>query len=209
MKISPSILSSDFINLEKTLEMLKEADEIHIDVMDGSFVPNISYGFPIVKALRKHTDMFLDTHLMIINPEKYVESFAEISDSVCFHYEATIHHDSLLRKIKDKGTQAGIALNPSTPVNLLKPILHLLDRVLIMSVNPGFGGQCFIEYSLKKVRELNEMRGNLKFNIEVDGGVNTENALLLKNAGADIVVSGSDIFANPSPEKKVKEYKEI
>lgn len=211
MKISPSLLSADFLNLDRDLNMLEDsmADEIHLDIMDGVYVPNISYGFPVIEAISKRTEMFLDCHLMIVNPENYIERFTKYVDSITIHYEATVHHDSILRNIKDLGAMAGVSLNPSTPVEVLRPLLKLVDRVLIMSVNPGFGGQKFIDYAVDKVRFINEMRGDLSFEIEVDGGVNINNAPLLLEAGADILVSGSDIFSNKNPKERIREYKEL
>jgi ribulose-phosphate 3-epimerase len=198
--VSPSILSANFANLQADVEMLNSstAEWIHIDVMDGVFVPNISFGFPILKAVRKHSKKFCDVHLMIVQPEKYITQFREAgADLITVHYEGNYHLDSLIHKIKSTGAQAGIALNPSTPVAFLKEIIHLLDLVLIMSVNPGFGGQKFIPYTTQKVAEaknlINEKNSQAK--IEVDGGVTLENAPQLIAAGADVLVAGNTVFS--------------
>ena len=211
MKIYPSLLSADFLHLERELIFLEEsgADAIHLDIMDGSFVPNISYGFPLISTIRKKTKMFLDAHLMIVNPEKYCEAFAKLCDGVTFHYEATIHHDSLIRSIKESGAMAGIAINPSTSAELLEPILPIADLVLVMSVNPGFGGQKFIDYTLEKIRKLASLKEKNSFQIEVDGGVTIDNAAMLLEAGADILVSGSDIFFADNPKERISEYKRL
>lgn len=199
--IAPSILSADFAALGEDIKMItaEGADWIHVDVMDGSFVPNISIGLPVVKAIRPYSDLPFDVHLMIVNPEKYFADFAKAgADLISFHWEATSHADRAVAMIKELGLRAGITLNPATPVWLLQDILPRLDYVLLMSVNPGFGGQSFIDYTMNKVRGLRRMAktSNPNLIIQVDGGVDATNIRALADAGADCFVAGSAVFKN-------------
>ncbi|MFT4222156.1 ribulose-phosphate 3-epimerase [Dysgonomonas sp.] len=213
-KIAPSLLSADFLNLQKDVEMVNnsEADWFHCDVMDGSFVPNISFGFPIIKQISKIAQKPLDVHLMIVNPDKYI---AQVKDAGAYmmnvHYEACIHLHRTVAAIHDAGMKAGVTLNPHTPVSLLEDILQDVDMVLLMSVNPGFGGQKFIEHSLYKVSKLKEMilKRNLNTLIEVDGGVNLDTGKQLIAAGADVLVAGNAIFADPNPTEMIHKLKSI
>lgn len=207
--IAPSILSADFLNLGKDIEMLNnsQAEWIHIDIMDGVFVPNISYGIPIVKAVRKATKKLLDVHLMIVQPERYFEAFRDAgADSITFHYEASIHLHRSVALIHELGMKAGVVLNPHTPVNVLSEILPELDMVLIMSVNPGFGGQKFIENTYQKVITLKQMiqSSGKDILIEVDGGVDLSNAGKLIRAGVDILVAGNTVFSSTDPKDTIE-----
>ncbi|SEI62978.1 ribulose-phosphate 3-epimerase [Dyadobacter koreensis] len=202
--VAPSILAADFANLQRDVEMLNtsEADYIHVDIMDGVFVPNISFGFPVAQAIKRYSTKPLDFHLMIEKPERYLENFRDAgADILTVHYEACPHLHRTIQLIKELGMQAGVALNPHTPVELLSEILSDLSLVLIMSVNPGFGGQKFIENSYRKIYKLNYMREELgaDFKIEVDGGVNNTNARSLVENGADILVAGSFVFNSSDP----------
>ena len=207
VNLAPSILSADFCNLGAQVKTVEETNTefLHIDIMDGSFVPNISFGFPVIKALRKNSKMIFDVHLMIENPSKYIDEFVNCgADIITFHYEAERHIDRTVNYIKNKGCKVGIALNPATPVSVLKNILPSFDMVLIMSVNPGFGGQSFIEYSIDKIQEVKNLAKKLnKQNllIEVDGGVDTHNIKSIVEAGANVLVAGSAVFR----ENKIKE----
>ena len=199
MIIAPSILAADFGNLARDIQMVNasEAEWIHLDIMDGVFVPNISYGFPVVSAIAKEAKKVLDAHLMIVDPDRYVENFAKLGvEYLSVHYEACTHLHRSLQNIRNLGMKAGVALNPHTPVHLLEDILEECDYVLLMSVNPGFGGQKFIENCVKKVSVLKEMilKRGLSTLIEVDGGVNRHNAPILAAAGADALVAGSSVF---------------
>ena len=206
--ISPSMLSADFGNLERDTKMIDRsaAQWVHIDVMDGVFVPNISFGFPVMKPIRKATDKVLDVHLMIVEPEKYVKRLVEAgADYVTFHYEATEKIDFCIDEIHSAGAKAGISIKPATPASVLKDILAKVELVLVMSVEPGFGGQSFMPDSLDKVRELKALREELglDFIIEIDGGISAKNAAGVFEAGCDAVVAGSAVFGAPDPEAEI------
>lgn len=209
-KILPSILSADFANLERDVRELEQIgiDMFHIDVMDGNFVPNISFGFPIIEAIRSKTDKIFDCHLMIARPEEYVERFCNAGcDMVSFHIEATNHADRVIQIIKNSGKKAGIVLNPQTPIESVKYLLSKLDYVLIMTVNPGFGGQKFIPEMLEKIEELAKIREEkgYSFLIQVDGGVNVETSKLCRDKGADLLVCGSFLFGAEDKENTLGE----
>lgn len=213
-KIAPSILSADFLNLERDIEMINEsdADWIHCDVMDGTFVPNISFGFPVIKQISKVAKKPLDVHLMIVHPEKYIQEVKEAGAYLMnVHYEACVHLHRTVSAIHDAGMKAGVTLNPHSPVALLEDILQDVDMVLLMSVNPGFGGQKFIEHSVKKVMQLKEMilKRNLNTLIEVDGGINMETGKQLVEAGADVLVAGNAVFADINPKVMIHRLKSI
>ena len=206
--ISPSMLSADFGNLERDTKMIDRsaAEWVHIDVMDGVFVPNISFGFPVMKPIRKATSKVLDVHLMIVEPEKYVKRFAEAgADYVTFHYEATNDIAGCIALIREAGVKVGISIKPATPASVLREWLPQLDLVLVMSVEPGFGGQSFMPDSIGKVEELDAMKREMRLDtiIEVDGGISSKNAALLFNAGAEAVVAGSAVFGAPDPEAEI------
>ncbi len=212
--IAPSILAADFANLQRDTEMINEsvADWFHVDVMDGVFVPNISYGFPVMEAIKKYATKPLDVHLMIVNPDAYIERFAVAgAEVITVHYEACVHLHRTVQAIKAAGCKAGVALNPHTPVSVLNDILVDLDLVLIMSVNPGFGGQRFIQNTYRKISALKAMAMTIHPNliIEVDGGVGLQNIGLLVEAGATAFVAGSAVFAAESPAKMISDLKNV
>ena len=212
--ISPSVLSCDFANIQRDVEMINHsrADWFHIDVMDGVFVPNISFGFPVMEAIKRHAKKPLDVHIMIQNPDAYIQDFKKYgADILTFHYEASTHVHRTIQVIKAEGMKAGIALNPHTPVNVLSEVIEDLDLVLIMSVNPGFGGQKFISNAVSKVRELKAMIDvkNPGCVIEVDGGVNLETGKLLVEAGANALVAGSFVFNSGNPSETIAALKDL
>lgn len=211
--IAPSILSADFLNLGRDIEMINnsEADWFHLDVMDGRFVPNISYGMPIIKTMKKTATKPFDVHLMIVEPEKYFEDFkAAGADILTVHYEASIHLHRSLQAIKALGMKAGVSLNPHTPVSVLEDTIQDIDLVLIMSVNPGFGGQKFIPQALDKIRKVKKMiqDSDSRALIEVDGGVTLDNAADLVAAGVDVMVAGNTVFSSPDPMDTIKKLKQ-
>lgn len=214
MIVSPSLLSADFCNLSKDIEMINrsEAELLHLDIMDGVFVPNISFGFPVIKNLHKVCDKPLDVHLMIVEPQKFIKEVKEIgAEYMNVHFEACTHLSRVVQQIKEAGMKAGVTINPATPVSVLEDIVCDVDMVLLMSVNPGFGGQKFITNTLKKVRQLREMieRNGLKALIEVDGGVNEETGRQLKEAGADILVAGNYVFKADDPLARIATLKNL
>lgn len=212
--IAPSVLAADFANLQRDIEMVNnsQADWFHIDVMDGHFVPNISYGMPVIEAIKKHATKPLDVHLMIEKPERYIEIFKQVgADIITVHHEATVHLHRTLRQIKDVGCKAGVVLNLSTPVSVLEDILPECYMVLLMSINPGFGGQKFEEITIDKVKKLRKMiddRG-LDTLIEIDGGVNQETGQRLVDAGANVLVAGSYVFGNSNPQEAIVGLKNL
>ena len=212
--IAPSVLSADFTRLGEDIEMINqsEADWFHIDVMDGVFVPNISFGFPVLKAIKSMSKKPLDVHLMIVQPERYIQEFKDYgADILTVHYEACTHLHRTLQAIRQAGMQAGVSLNPHTPIDVLEDVLDEIDLVLIMSVNPGFGGQKFIDRTFDKIRRINQLReeNGKSFLIEVDGGVNEGNVKSLIDCGADVLVAGNAVFATPSPQDTIAKLKNI
>lgn len=212
--ISPSLLASDFGNLQKEIELLNnsEADWIHCDIMDGVFVPNISFGFPVIEKVRKFATLPLDVHLMIIDPDRYLSRFRDAgADILTVQYEACTHLQRTVTEIRKLGMKAGVAVNPHTPVLLLKNILPYIDMVLIMTVNPGFGGQSFIEESYDKIAELRKMivDGQHKVLIQVDGGIDTKNAKKLIGTGVNVLVAGNSVFSSPDPSKTISQLKHL
>lgn len=212
--IAPSLLAADFLHLQEECDMLNksEADWFHLDVMDGRFVPNISYGLPVIEQIRKATKKVCDVHLMILEPEKYTEAFRNAgADILTVHIEACVHLHRNLQQIKGLGMKAGVALNPHTPVSLLQDVIQDIDMVLIMSVNPGFGGQTFIPHTLEKLRQLRKMVDEKKLPtiIEVDGGITVDNAPSIVQAGATALVAGNTVFKSPDPIATIAKLKQV
>ena len=212
--IAPSVLAADFANLQRDIEMINssEADWFHIDIMDGVFVPNISFGMPVLEAIAKHAKKTIDVHLMIVDPDRYIKTFAALGSNILtVHYEACTHLHRTLQAIKAEGMKAGVALNPHTNISLLEDVIKDIDMVCIMSVNPGFGGQSFIENTYKKIKDLKEMivRNNASTIIEIDGGVTNKNAVALVQAGADVLVAGNYVFKAEDPITTISDLKKI
>lgn len=212
--IAPSVLAADFANLQRDIEMINtsEADWFHIDIMDGVFVPNISFGMPVLEAISKHAKKTIDVHLMIVDPDRYIKTFAALGSNILtVHYEACTHLHRTLQAIKAEGMKAGVALNPHTNISLLEDVIKDIDMVCIMSVNPGFGGQSFIENTYKKIKELKELivRNKAATIIEIDGGVTNQNAVELVEAGADVLVAGNYVFKAEDPIATISDLKKI
>ncbi|RLD65483.1 MAG: ribulose-phosphate 3-epimerase [Bacteroidetes bacterium] len=212
--ISPSFLSADFTNLEKEIKLMNnsQADWFHLDIMDGIFVPNITFGMPIISQIKKHAEKPLDVHLMIVQPERYIEDFKKAgADILTVHYEACTHLHRTIQQIKSLGMKSGVSLNPHTPVHLLENIIEEVDMVLLMSVNPGFGGQKFIKNTYDKIRQIKELTAKkyTKVQIEIDGGVDASNAKALVSTGADVLVAGSFVFNSDNPVETVSKLKTL
>lgn len=212
--VAPSLLSADFGDLRKDIEMINrsEADMLHLDIMDGVFVPNISFGFPVIEYVAKYCTKPLDVHLMIVQPEKFIEKFQELGATYLnVHYEACIHLNRVIHEIREHGMKVGVTLNPSTPVSSLVDVINDVDLVLIMTVNPGFGGQKFIEHSIEKVKQLKELikKSRSKALIQVDGGVNLDTGKRLVESGVDILVSGNTIFSASNQEEAIRQLKNL
>jgi len=212
--IAPSVLAADFANLQRDIEMINnsQADWFHIDIMDGVFVPNISFGMPVLEAITKHAKKTIDVHLMIIDPDRYIKTFADLgANNLTVHYEACTHLHRTLQAIKAEGMKAGVAINPHTNVMLLEDIIKDIDLVCIMSVNPGFGGQSFIEHTYTKIKQLKEIitRNGASTLIEIDGGVTSKNAVQLVEAGADVLVAGNFVFKSENPTQTIADLKHL
>ena len=212
--IAPSVLAADFANLQRDIEMINnsQADWFHIDIMDGVFVPNISFGMPVLEAINRHAKKTIDVHLMIVDPDRYIKTFADLGANIlCVHYEACTHLHRTLQAIKAEGMKAGVALNPHTSTDLLEDVINDIDLVCIMSVNPGFGGQKFIPKTLDRIKTLRRMidEKGLKVHIEIDGGVTLENASSIIKAGADVLVAGNTVFSSPDPKATIAQLKKL
>lgn len=212
IKVAPSILSADYLNLQRDIKKVeKDAELLHIDVMDGSFVPAISYGPNWVPQIRKISNLVLDVHLMVVNPERFVDEFADKgADIIGVHVEATSHIHRALQMIKNKGIKAEVVINPGTPVEAIKPVLYMVDQVLVMTVNPGFGGQKFLDETVKKIKQLDDIKKleGYNFDIEIDGGVNNETVKAAAKAGATVAVAGSYVFGAENPAERIQAIKD-